>query len=114
MRRPFPALFSCAALASACIPLSIPAGAPGGGGGGGGGALGAAATALGFSASAAPALGAGGEPLLVGAWRDAALELDAESEPLPFPDSLRRLAAEEVGRAMPRIRELCARSTPRL
>ena len=99
-------------LAGACVPLPVASG-----GGRGGGADGATTTALAavvFSAFADAAARAGCEPLLVGAWRDAALELDAESEPLPLPDSLRRLAAEEVGRAMPRIRELCARSTPRL
>jgi len=102
------------ALASACLSLPLPAGPAGGGGGGGGGAVvGYAATALVLSVFADSAQGAGCEPLLVGAWRDAALEL-AAAEPDPLPDSVRQLAAEEVGRAMPRIRELCAQSTPRV
>jgi|GEM_PF-3841375 len=105
------------ALASACLSIPLPAGAPGGGGGGGGGggstAVGYAATALVLAAFADSVQGAGCEPLLVGAWRDAALEL-AAAEPDPLPDSVRRLAAEEVGRAMPRIRALCAQTTPRL
>lgn len=99
-----------AIFAGGCLPLSIPSG--GGGGGGGGGTAAAAATALVLIAFADSAQSAGCEPLLVGAWRDAALELDTASEPLP--DSVHRLAAEEVGRAMARIRELCAQSTPRL
>jgi hypothetical protein len=67
-----------------------------------------------LAAFADSAASAGCEPLLAGAWRDAALKLEEESGPEPVPDSVRRLAAEEVGRAMPRLRELCAQSTPRL
>jgi hypothetical protein len=113
MRRLLP--FLPVFIASACVSIPLPAGMPGGGGGGGGGgaAAGYAATALVLAVFADSAQGAGCEPLLVGAWRDAALEL-AAAAPDPLPDSLRRLAAEEVGRAMPRIRELCAQSTPRV
>ncbi|MFL5383676.1 MAG: hypothetical protein ACJ8GN_14245 [Longimicrobiaceae bacterium] len=118
MQRLLPTLFVCIALAGACVPVPIPAVLPGGGGGGGGGggagAVGAAATAAALAAFADSAGSAGCEPLLVGAWRDAVLTLEDESGPEPVSDSIRRLAAEEVGRAMPRIRELCAQSTPRV
>lgn len=55
---------------------------------------------------------AGCEPLLVDAWRDAAALLRRGAE--PPPDSVRRLAAEEVERAAPRVRELCARPSARV
>jgi outer membrane protein OmpA-like peptidoglycan-associated protein len=56
---------------------------------------------------------AGCEPLLVSAWRDAALELGTGSDQ-PVADSVRRLAAEQVDSAAAQIQALCARSTPRL
>jgi outer membrane protein OmpA-like peptidoglycan-associated protein len=72
-----------------------------------------AAVVLAQFADAAQA--AGCEPLLVGAWRDAARVLAESDDPSPaVPDSVRALAAEEVRRAAPEIRELCARPSERL
>ena len=56
---------------------------------------------------------AGCEPLLVGAWRDAAGVLEA-ADPVVPADSVRRQAKEEVGRAAPELRELCATPGPRV
>jgi outer membrane protein OmpA-like peptidoglycan-associated protein len=56
---------------------------------------------------------AGCEPLLVGAWRDAALVLAASDSSTP-PSSLLAFVAEEVRRAAPEIRELCAHPGPRM
>lgn len=70
-----------------------------------------AAVVLAEFADAAEA--AGCEPLLVGAWRDAARVL-AESGPGAPADSVRAAAAAEVLRAVPEIREICARPSPRL
>jgi len=50
---------------------------------------------------------AGCEPLMVDGWREAATRLRHGTA--PPPDSVRRIAAEEVRSAAPRVRELCAR-----
>ncbi|HEV3050782.1 MAG TPA: hypothetical protein VGX50_10755 [Longimicrobium sp.] len=72
-----------------------------------------AAVVLARFADAAQA--AGCEPLLVDAWRDAARVLAESDAPSPaVADSVRALAAEEVRRAAPEIRELCARPSARL
>lgn len=75
--------------------------------------MGAATAAAVFSAFADAAERAGCDPLLAGAWRDAALDLEEEAG-RPAPDSVRRIAAEQVDSAAGKIRDLCARSTPRL
>lgn len=56
---------------------------------------------------------AGCEPLLVGAWRDAARVLQAADSAAPTED-VRRQAAAEVDRAAPELRELCATPGPRV
>ena len=55
----------------------------------------------------------GCEPLLVDGWRDAAMRLRRGSTAVP-PDSVRRLAAEEVERATARLRDLCSRPSARV
>lgn len=62
---------------------------------------------------AAAAEAAGCDTLLVGAWRDAAIELGGGTAAAEL-DSIRRFAAEEVGRAAPELHSLCAARTPRL
>ncbi|HEV7588586.1 MAG TPA: PEGA domain-containing protein [Longimicrobium sp.] len=66
-----------------------------------------------LTAFAAAAEGAGCDTLLVGAWRDAAIELGGGTAAV-VPDSIRRFAAEEAGRAAPEMRSLCAARTPLL
>jgi outer membrane protein OmpA-like peptidoglycan-associated protein len=68
-----------------------------------------------LDAFAAAAEKAGCEPLLVSAWRDAARVLaNTESPAPPVPDSVRRMAREEVERAAPAIAEACTRPSPRV
>ncbi|HYJ78548.1 MAG TPA: hypothetical protein VEW03_03005 [Longimicrobiaceae bacterium] len=67
-----------------------------------------------FAAFADGAVAAGCEPLLANAWRDAALLLAGGAPPPAGADTLREAAAAEVARAAPRLRELCARRTPRM
>lgn len=66
-----------------------------------------------LTAFSAAAEAAGCDTLLVGAWRDAALEL-GDSSAAPVPDSIRRFAAEEARRASPEMHSLCATRTPLL
>ena len=56
---------------------------------------------------------AGCEPLLVGAWRDAARVL-ARGDTVAPADSVRRQAAAEVAQAATELRDLCTRPSPRV
>jgi outer membrane protein OmpA-like peptidoglycan-associated protein len=64
-----------------------------------------------FAAFAAGAARAGCEPLLVDAWRDAALALDPQGAASPQAE-LRALADEEVAKSDSTLRRLCARPGP--
>lgn len=67
-----------------------------------------------FAAFADAAVRAGCEPLLADVWRDVALLLSRGEPPPSGADSIRGAAGRELAREEPRLRELCARRTPRI